>query len=417
MALGSRYARHIPGSGWLPRRLQFVPVGKLGPGTYYIPYGRKGYYVNLRIVAIHHGKGVRAVQMGDGFPGNDFELDWDRSSHFGVPTASMVTGRENPGCWIDVGLRGRLFIKASKGGGPLTRLNGKWVKWGGAGPNHLIYKGVKYAYDRSAGRWERVVKKTAVNVGVNPTAVARWRRAATEGDPSAMERLGSAYLKGKGLNRNYSKAMAWFQKAAAKGNAKAMVGIASLYGEGLGVARNFGRAMEWLRRAAAKGDAGAEYDIGLPYNRGDGVARDYRRALKWWHMSASKGSSAAMAAIGSLYALGHGEPRNYVKAMEWFRRAAAKGNAVAMVSIGGLYAEGHGVEKSYTKAVIWFRKGAKSGSGWGAFLLGSLYYHGQGVAQNDGDAIKWLQRALRSGDRGAVAAARDELEKISTRRD
>lgn len=154
VALGSYYARHVPGSGWLPRRLQFFPVGKLGPGTYYIPYGRKGYYVNLRIVAIHHGKGVRAVQMGDGFPGDHFELDWQRTSHFGVPIAFMGTGWKKQGGWFDVGLRGRLFIKESGHGHgySLTRLRGKWVKWTG-GPNQLIYEGVRYAYDRRTGRW------------------------------------------------------------------------------------------------------------------------------------------------------------------------------------------------------------------------------------------------------------------------
>ncbi len=153
--------KHIPGSGWLPSHLPFIAAGNLGPGTYYIPYGRKGQNVILRIVAKHHGKGVRAVQLDDGYPGNDFALDWQRFSHFGVPIVSMVAGRKRQGCWIDVGLRGRLFIKGGAGDGHgLTRLRGKWVKWAEGGPNHLIVKGVTYAYDQQTGRWKELAANT-----------------------------------------------------------------------------------------------------------------------------------------------------------------------------------------------------------------------------------------------------------------
>ena len=88
-------------------------------------------------------------------------------------------------------------------------------------------------------------------------ALAKWRRAAQQGDALAQYGVGLMYDEGKGVAQDYKESVRWYQQAAQQGYAKAQYNLGISYGKGEGVAQNYLRAHMWLNLAAIGGDADA----------------------------------------------------------------------------------------------------------------------------------------------------------------
>ena len=67
-----------------------------------------------------------------------------------------------------------------------------------------------------------------------------------------MNNIGVKYEYGRGIPKNYEKAMNWYLKSAKKGNGLAMNNIGYFYQNGLGVPVNYETAMNWYLKAADK---------------------------------------------------------------------------------------------------------------------------------------------------------------------
>ena len=81
--------------------------------------------------------------------------------------------------------------------------------------------------------------------------------------------VGGVYLNGWGVPQDYRKAHKWLKKAAEEGNTTAMVNLGRLYEQGLGVAQDFDKALEWFQKAGGAGNRDAKinfrrlYELGL----------------------------------------------------------------------------------------------------------------------------------------------------------
>ena len=62
---------------------------------------------------------------------------------------------------------------------------------------------------------------------------------AEQGDPEAQFRLGYRYKTGKGIKKNYKKAIEWLTKAAMQGNSNAQYSLGTCYNRGKGVKKNY----------------------------------------------------------------------------------------------------------------------------------------------------------------------------------
>ena len=82
------------------------------------------------------------------------------------------------------------------------------------------------------------------------TALKVWMDSATAGDPEAMNYVGEIYLKGLGIDPDYSMAQVWFQKAADKGLARAKINLGYMYEAGLGVPKDVAHALNLYREAS-----------------------------------------------------------------------------------------------------------------------------------------------------------------------
>ncbi|MDP6787135.1 MAG: tetratricopeptide repeat protein [Rhodospirillales bacterium] len=113
--------------------------------------------------------------------------------------------------------------------------------------------------------------------------------AAEQGDLEAQNKLGLIYVQGKGVVRDYEKAVKWFRRAAESDYAPAQMNLGQMYLLGTGVAQSDALAVDWNRRAAEQGNAGGQYNLGVAYARGKGVPQDWVQAHAWFSISATNG--------------------------------------------------------------------------------------------------------------------------------
>jgi hypothetical protein len=144
--------------------------GKLLPGSYYGTISGLRFSLvaasngSLQLIGAFHGKaGISHMHL--------FQIRFRRKGRLGVP--SIVVGttwqtRGNPPhnrayFWRDVGVCGRFLFKAGRttANGKVEkfwRLHGRWVRGAKLIPPYLVYRGVRYRYDRHSGHWDAVRK-------------------------------------------------------------------------------------------------------------------------------------------------------------------------------------------------------------------------------------------------------------------
>ena len=99
------------------------------------------------------------------------------------------------------------------------------------------------------------------------------RKAAEQGDASAMFKLGVAYIDGRGVPKDEREAVNWSRKAAEQGHAKAMFNLGSMYVNGRGVQKDEREAVNWYRKAAEQGYASAMLNLDCKEVRQNNIDR------------------------------------------------------------------------------------------------------------------------------------------------
>ena len=137
---------------------------------------------------------------------------------------------------------------------------------------------------------------------------------------------------------------------AGETDAKAKFELAAQYESGRGVKKDFTKALEYYRSAATAGYAPAQSTLGYMYLYGDGVPQDLEQALEWNRKAADAGDIYGQLNLGVMYDEGRGVPQDKEKANLWYRKAANQGDAHAQLNLGVNYWRGEGVPKDYNKA-------------------------------------------------------------------
>ena len=96
---------------------------------------------------------------------------------------------------------------------------------------------------------------------------------------------GEIYYQGKLVPRDIALAADWFSKAAAQGSPEAMNRIGEMWAAGMNGAPDSKEAANWYHKAAAKGLAAAQYNLGLCYAKGNGVPANSVEAWKWLQLA------------------------------------------------------------------------------------------------------------------------------------
>ncbi|MGA2224972.1 MAG: PDZ domain-containing protein [Syntrophobacteraceae bacterium] len=303
------------------------------------------------------------------------------------------------------------------------------------------------------------------------TAYEEFKPLAEQGEARAQSYLGSMYLSGEGVPKNYVEAVKWFRKAveprgwlgidmrtitpdlaqilgsaAAKGVIVADVvpdGPAEKGGIRRGdiikrinekqvenpdqlslsmatlspgtpatvdVIRD-GKLESFNFNIGARSFVAAQFGLASMYFNGWGVPKDYAEALQWFQKAAEQGYAEAQVNLGGMYFNGQGVEQDYAEAVKWFQKAADQGDTNAQNNLGVMYSKGQGVPKDYVEAVKWFQKAAKLGYAEAQYNLGLAFANGQGVPRNDAEALAWYRKAADQGD----AEAQNKLKLYASR--
>lgn len=115
-----------------------------------------------------------------------------------------------------------------------------------------------------------------------------WERKAIDaGWTDAMVSLAGDYSVGvNGLPENKQEAFRWYRRAAEQGNLTAMMMLGSAYRYGDGVPRNYEEAVVWWRRGADAGSQQCMINLARSYERGEGVPSSLEIAIFWWRKAA-----------------------------------------------------------------------------------------------------------------------------------
>ena len=123
-------------------------------------------------------------------------------------------------------------------------------------------------------------------------------------------------------------------KAAAQGNALAQFNLGVDYGTGRGVPKDYAKAIYWFHKAARQGNTASENSMGVAYEDGLFVPKNHQRAVYWWQKAAAQGSTKAMINLGYFYGDGPVVPKGFVQAYKWFalaKNAARPGSTMYSV--------------------------------------------------------------------------------------
>jgi TPR repeat protein len=150
--------------------------------------------------------------------------------------------------------------------------------------------------------------------------------AAEGGDVQAQLRLGLAYMKGNGVERDSAAGLKWIEQAAEQDYADAQYTLGTIHQSGRGALQNFPLAFKWYELAAQQNHAEAQYSLGMMYRAGQGIAIDKSKAYVWFNLAAAQGHERARdARDGMLSAL---TPEQVLAAQnaarEWRPTAAKK---------------------------------------------------------------------------------------------
>ena len=87
---------------------------------------------------------------------------------------------------------------------------------------------------------------------------------------------------------------------AKKGIAQAQYNLGVMYGNGKGVAKDYSKAIKWWNLAADQGNGKAQYNLGLMYEKGKEVKKNFKKAAIWYQLASNQGHAKAQEKLSLL---------------------------------------------------------------------------------------------------------------------
>ena len=269
---------------------------------------------------------------------------------------------------------------------------------------------------------------------------------AQEGVRDSQFKVGLAYARGLGVDKNYVEAYKWLDVAARAGDPQAASrrdALAKVMEPG-DADKARAAAAAWFITSAEQGVRDSQFKAGLAYARGLGVKQDYIEAYKWLDVAARAGDPQAGSRRDALAKVmepgdvdkaraaaaafqqkprvraalvisrpgsdGAEEPAAAIDLSlvpaaigpDKLRIAAITGNHAAEFEIATRFADGRGVAQDFKQAVFWYKRAAEGGLAPAQYRLASIYEKGTGIRRNPRIAQEWYRRAAQAGNAKAM---------------
>ena len=199
-----------------------------------------------------------------------------------------------------------------------------------------------------------------------------------------------------GLKRTKEKRSNGTVKAAVNGYAVSQYNLACQYEKGRGVERDYARAMFWYEKAAEQNDSSAEVNIGYLYSEGIGVPRDMQKALYWYRRAAAHENTDAHDQYRAHVLSGFRSQKRYKPCHAVLHHGGGEDHPRAQYLLGEAYETGRGLEKDCSRALYWYKKAADNGELLAMDRLGQIYSGGLCFqARDHEEARRWRERSFR----------------------
>ncbi|XP_066992907.2 protein sel-1 homolog 1 isoform X2 [Anabrus simplex] len=201
-------------------------------------------------------------------------------------------------------------------------------------------------------------------------ALQYFLQAADSGNAVAMAFLGKIYLEGSDIvKQDNDTAYKYFKKAADLNNPVGQSGLGLMYLYGKGVEKDYNKALKYFTQAAEHGWVDGQLQLGNMYFRGLGVQRDYKLAIKYFNLASQSGHVLAFYNLAQMHATGTGMMRSCLTAVELFKNVAERGKwGEKLMEAHTHYREGR-VDESFVTYALLAELGYEVAQSNAAFLL------------------------------------------------
>ena len=228
------------------------------------------------------------------------------------------------------------------------------------------------------------------------------KKSADKGNAVDADKVGDMYFYGRGVEKNYKKAVIYFTNSSKKGNVEGQWNLAYMYQYGLGVAQNYDVAKKWYKKSALKGNARCQFALGILYKNHIKVSKE---AVKWFLESAKQGHVGAQLNIGTMYFYGENCTKDYSEASKWFTLAVAQNCSAARYYLAEIFRYGLGGDLNRNQARILHTQSSKQGYFWSQHRLADMYFEDK----NYFEAFRWYICSAENGDKDSLNC----IEKLS----
>lgn len=242
-------------------------------------------------------------------------------------------------------------------------------------------------------------------IGDYSNAISYYEKGMQTEDYWAADALGRMYEKGRGVRKDYGKAVQCYEKASYL-VLPSEIGDLYYYG-GPGLNRDFRKAFEWYSKSNGATCIAMQ---GMCYINGQGVSKDVRKGIEILR-SASYDSAIAAFFLGEMYYYGTEVKQDYYEAFIFYKKAVQHPYVdddwrswEAYAQLGRCYTLGKGCIEDQKKGFELFQKGTELGSARAMHFLGIAYVTGLGTPKNREKGYYWLDEAIKRGDKEAVKA-------------
>jgi TPR repeat protein len=220
-----------------------------------------------------------------------------------------------------------------------------------------------------------------------PEALKYFGKSADNGHPQGRYALGSAILRGQGIEVDEKEAVRQFKIAADAGYSVAQCAYAFCLRFGVGgLEPNREERQRYTDLSTRQGGYCPERFLA-------GAAWDGEKG-KVLKKAADEGDALSQYEYAKLAACGDNVPMNLVEAATYYKMSAVAGNGDAQVSYGLCLRNGEGVGVNPEVAVTLFKMAADQGHKRGLFWYGRCLERGEGVKQDVKEGARYVQMAL-----------------------
>lgn len=254
-------------------------------------------------------------------------------------------------------------------------------------------------------------------------AVEAYIMSSQLGDGLGTYRLGQCFELGRGVERDYDRALHLYRCAAKQGNVEALhiYGTVLTYGC-LGMEEDERMGLHYMTQAALKASSIYPYplyDIGRWYEikrETLDTITDERYSFEMYKRGGALADPNSQYRIAKAYENGELQKEKSVNsAVVWYKRAAENGQIDAQLMLFGFYASGTaGVEKDFSRSYYWALRAGTRGNARAVFFLGEYAMSGLGVQRDVLLGLWWYTISASMGSYEArikMKETRAEIEK------